>query len=402
MKSSPIFKILSIALLVAVILMFGIQGYRYVTDPFSTTLAYNSEAEETISVNGWLVRQEESLPDVSGTLYHHLQEGAKVGAGQTIATAYSSENALQVVAQLEEQELRLQQLQFAQQSYLDPDAALKLDSSITDSILALRRYLAQSDYSAADEAVSQLKGAILKSDHAYASLEEVQEEISQVQEQIRQLEGALSGANEVAAAHAGVYSAVCDGYESVLTLEFLEGLTPGKLNAVTAADGGSDVGKLIYGSTWYYAAVLPADQVEELEEGQSLSLRFAKGLSVDVPATVYSVSAEEDGQVALVLACNQYMAQTTLLRHQQAELILENYEGIRIPANALRLGEDDQPGVYCMMGVTARFKPVTVLYQNDGYVLVQPEDSATGTQILRPGDEVIITARQLSDGKIIG
>ena len=169
MKTSPIFKILSVAVLVAVVLMFGIQSYRYVTDPFTTTLAYNSQAEETIPVNGWLVRQEEILSDVPGTLYHYLEEGEKVGVGQTIATAYSSENALQTVAQLEEQELRLQQLQFALTSYLNPDAALKLDSSITEGILSLRGHLSQGDYASADEAVSQLKAAILKRSHTYSS-----------------------------------------------------------------------------------------------------------------------------------------------------------------------------------------------------------------------------------------
>ncbi|MBE6939910.1 MAG: hypothetical protein E7457_03735 [Ruminococcaceae bacterium] len=402
MKTSPIFKILSVAVLVAVVLMFGIQSYRYVTDPFTTTLAYNSQAEETIPVNGWLVRQEEILSDVPGTLYHYLEEGEKVGVGQTIATAYSSENALQTVAQLEEQELRLQQLQFALTSYLNPDAALKLDSSITEGILSLRGHLSQGDYASADEAVSQLKAAILKRSHTYSSAEEIQKDIASVQKQIKKLEGSLSGAKSITATRSGVYSAVCDGYETVLTPEFLEDLTPAKLENIRPQDGSGKVGKLIYGSTWYYAATVSARQAEELEKGQVVQLRFAKGLNTDVQATIQSISVGENGKVAVVLRCDHYMAQTTLLRHQQAELILEGHKGIRVPANALRLDEDKQPGVYCIVGVTARFKPVTVLHQGDGYVLVQPEKSAAGTRILRPGDEVIITATQLSDGKIVG
>ena len=36
--ATPIFKILSIVLLAAVVVYFVVQGYRYVTDPISTTL----------------------------------------------------------------------------------------------------------------------------------------------------------------------------------------------------------------------------------------------------------------------------------------------------------------------------------------------------------------------------
>ena len=41
-SSSAVFRALSIALLAAVVLYFGVQGCRYLTDPYSTTLAYRS------------------------------------------------------------------------------------------------------------------------------------------------------------------------------------------------------------------------------------------------------------------------------------------------------------------------------------------------------------------------
>ena len=58
-SSSAVFRALSIALLAAVVLYFGVQGCRYLTDPYSTTLAYRSSSEESISLTGWLVRDEE-------------------------------------------------------------------------------------------------------------------------------------------------------------------------------------------------------------------------------------------------------------------------------------------------------------------------------------------------------
>ena len=54
-----------------------------------------------------------------------------------------------------------------------------------------------------------------------------------------------------------------------------------------------------------------------------------------------------------------------------------------------------------MVGVKAVFKPVTVLYSGEGFVLVRPASSEK-KRIFRSGDEVIVTARDLYDGKVVG
>lgn len=118
-SSSAVFRALSIALLAAVVLYFGVQGYRYLTDPYSTTLAYRSSSEESISLTGWLVRDEEPLQGPSGTLQQMLREGEKSAAGETVVTVYSDAGALDTVNRIQEQELQLEQLQFALESYLD-------------------------------------------------------------------------------------------------------------------------------------------------------------------------------------------------------------------------------------------------------------------------------------------
>ena len=203
-SSSAVFRALSIALLAAVVLYFGVQGYRYLTDPYSTTLAYRSSSEESISLSGWLVRDEEPLQGPSGTLQQMLREGEKAAAGETVVTVYSDAGALDTVRRIQEQELQLAQLQFALESYLDSDAALKLDSSITDSILTLRGELADGDYSTASENISALKAAILKRSHSYSSSEEIQSGIDQVKSELSRLRASLSGAVSVRAERPGI------------------------------------------------------------------------------------------------------------------------------------------------------------------------------------------------------
>ena len=400
-RSSPLMKILPIAVLAAVLLYFAVQLYNYLSDPVSTTLVTEGQAEDTISLNGWLLRDEEVLPAQSGTLSRERQEGQRVGVGQVLATVYADDGALQTVSQIETLELQLQQLQFALTSYLDPDAALKLDTSITGDILALRQTLTGGDYTAADSDIAQLKAAVLKRDHPYTSQEEIETEIKAVEGQISSLKASLSGAATITAKAAGTYSAVCDGYETVLTTAFLEDVTPGKLARLQPAGTESNMGKLIYGDTWYYVVSLPEAQAAQLKALGTVTLRFAKGFDQNLRMQVVSVSAAENGQAAVTLSCRKYLAQTTLLRHQAADIILRTYTGLRVPSNALRVSSDGVTGVYCVDGVTAAFRPVTVLYQGQGYALVQPADGVGDTQTLRAGDEVIATAGELHEGKVI-
>ena len=399
-KTSPLMKILPIAVLAAVLVYFAVQLYNYLSDPVNTTLVTEGQAEDTIALNGWLLRDEEVLPAQSGTLSRVRQEGERVGVGQVLARIYANDGALQTVSQIETLELQLQQLQYALPSYLNPDAALKLDTSITGDILTLRQALTGGDYTAAEGDIAPLKAAVLKRDHPYASQEEIQTEIKSVEGQIKSLEASLSGTTVTARA-SGTYSAVCDGYETVLTKAFLEEVTPGKLARLRPVDEQSNMGKLIYGDTWYYVVTLPEEQASYLKSQGAVTLRFAKGFDQNIRMQVVAVSAPEDGQAAVTLSCRKYLAQTTLLRHQAADVILRTYEGLRVPSNALRVSEEGVTGVYCVDGSTAAFRPVTVLYQGQGYALVQPAEGVSDTRTLRVGDEVIATAGTLSDGKVI-
>lgn len=394
-------KILSYALLAAVLLYFLVQGLRYLSDPYSTTRVYTSTSEVTIDVSGWLVREEECFSTGSQTISHNRQEGERVGLGQTIATTYDSPGALETVEQIRAKELQLEQLEYALSSYLNPDAALKLDGSISDNILSLRRDLSGGDYTAVSEQLSQLKAAVVKRSRAYTSSKEIETEIAAVKSEIASLQSGLSGASDITAPRAGTYSAVCDGYETVLTPQSVKELSPSQLDSLSAVESSANVGKLIYSSTWYYAAAVTEEEAQRIVQQGSVSLRLSKGVTDSIDAEVYSVSPAEDGRCVVVLSCREYLAQTTALRHQTAQLVLRTYTGLRVPSVALRMNEKEQLGVYCAQGSRPIFKRVELVYQGDNYALVEVPAGVEGLYLLRPGDEVILTGVTLDGSEIL-
>lgn len=408
MKSTSLStKFITALLLLAVIAYFGVQGYRYVTDPETTAIVYRYRSEQAIAVRGYVVREEQVVDCAETLLELTHAEGERIGAGDTIATVYRSAEALRATQELEALRAQKEQLEYARSAANDTETALKLDSEIRDHILSVRAAYEAGSFSALDALSDRLKTTVLKREYAYNGSEELGARLEELNAQIREASAASGGTTRVTASVSGTYSAVADGYEGVLTPESLADMTPSGLAAVSPQSVSSTVGKIVSGSKWYFAASVSEADAARLRTGQRLTLRMASGVDFDLPVTLTRVSEAENGNCLVVTESDKYLAYVTLLREQNAEIVIDEYEGLRIPKNALRVNGDGVSGVYCLIGRTAYFKPVNIIYQGGEYCLVEPGriEAATESQksllTLRTNDEVIISAGELYNGKVV-
>ena len=408
---------------VGVLAYFGLQAANYFNDPLTTTLAYYSTVKRGLELSGYVVRNEAVLPNQDdGLLRLQRSEGERVGTGGVIARIYADENALAQQEQVDTLKDRMEQLQFAQEAVFGSEVSLKLDGQIMQSLLSLRSCLTADRLDEMDEYASSLRSLVLKRDYTYSGTdagtdsEALSEQIEELKNQINALETQAGSSTQwITAPSPGLYSAVVDGYETVLTPETLKQLTPSSLASIQPDSSViSNVGRLIFGDDWYYVATLQASDSTALKRNRSLSLQFAKNVNRELPVSLIHVSAPENGRVVAVFQGKNYLPDITLLRQQSAEVIWQTLNGIRVPKESLRVEErtvtdengikttKQETGVYCVVGLEARFKPVNVLYNGDGFVLVKPTADASEVKTLRLNDEVIVTAYQLFDGKVIG
>ena len=318
MKTTPIFKILSAAILLAVVFYFAVQGYHYFSDPINTTFVYASHEWDAIETEGYLVREEETFHSDMTTLHHALKEGEKVGKNQTLAIAFPDSGALNRVERLDALEMQAQQLSFALESFLDGDAALKLDDNIREDLTAFHQAIATGDYTRGEDERTALKTAILKRDYTYTSQEQIEFDLNAVEQKIKEEEALLNG-TDITAPKSGIFSAICDGYERVLTPALLGEVSPSFLTTLQPEAQRANVGKLIYGDTWYYVTVITQEQAQLLEDRTAISVQFAKGFTAPFAMSIKHISEPENGKCVLWLSTREYMAQTTLLRQQSAD-----------------------------------------------------------------------------------
>ncbi|MCI9578471.1 MAG: hypothetical protein HFF98_06455 [Oscillibacter sp.] len=419
-------KLLMAALFLGVAAYFGIQAFQYLDDPLGITLAYRYEVEQTLDLSGFVVREERVLPDEGGGLLRiQRSEGERVAAGGTVASVYADQASLDRQAEIENLESRVEQLQYAQDLALAAETTRKLDAQIAQNLLEYRRFLAADRLYDAEGTALELRALVLKRDYSDTGNGNIGLQLQELGAQLLNLRSQAEGSvRRITAPEAGLYSAEVDGFEAVLTPDMLEGLTPSALSSLTADPStASRTGKLVLGDEWYYAAVVSAEdgaslQQLQAESGGTLLLRFSKGVDRDLPVTLESLGVRENGRMVAVFRGTRYLRELTLLRQQRAQIVTGSTTGIRVPRECLRAERayldsdgrtvtEERTGIYCLVGREARFKPVEVVYSADGFVLVSPAPELDPSvdrdakRIIRAGEQVIVSARGLFDGKVL-
>ena len=383
----------------------GVYAWDSFTDPFTTTLTYSYTANDSLEADGWVVREEQLLPAQSGILDITRAEGEEVGRGQTVALVHQNSQALDVQAQMEELAMEIELLDYAMNQTDDVVSAARLDESILQSLASLRFASASGSYRQLDDDVMELKSQVLKRSYTYgegldsSQLSALRQSLIEEYRALRTQSSSVT--SRITAPAAGVFSSLADGYESLLTPQSI----------LTTAPSGT-AGKLITSDRWYFAAAVSEEEALRLSKESSVTARFSGSFSQDVPMTLEQVGEAVDGRAVVVLSSNRYLSQITLLRGQTVELIFGSSSGLRIPKAALRMvtqestdpetGETVQTnlvGVYTLVGGRAEFKPVEILTEESDFYVVSP--ATEGRAVLRAGDEVIVRATGLYDGKLL-
>lgn len=380
------------AALLAYLAFYAIQA---ADAPLRTAVAISDSLQDSARLRGIVVREEEVLYSVYNTVYISAREGLRISGGSTLAEAFDTGEDLQRavrIGQLTEQIARLESLV---QTVDSSDDMRLLDEAIEEDTAALRTAVARRDFYQAEELAARLSSRGIA---AFQDSGEIGRSIRACQEELTALQRQESGRSALITAPAsGLFSAAVDGWEDLGT-GGLKKLTVQELTALLQEQRSSPdfaLGKLVYGSKWYYVALMDRTAADRLYPGMSARLLFGRYYSEELVMTVESVSAMEDGQRAVLFSCDSNMTDVLSMRLQEAELIFSRESGLRIPRKSLHVDEEGNPCVYVQTGLQAEKKNVEVLYDYG-------EDYLVRGNTLRPGDQVIVSARGLYDGKVVG
>lgn len=357
-----------------------------------------------VNVQGFVVREESVIPADYDLVLSTKPEGAKVASGEEVALSLRSNEAWQRQEQIQALETQLAQLQEA----LDLQTQLTDSQSVTQAIgqsaAAYASRIAGGDLQAADAEGRDLKALVLRQVVGDESQSAIAHQISTLKTELASLKASANRDTvSIIAQSAGYYSAAADGYETVLTPDILSTVTVERFRELWESGGapvapGTNAGRLIHSSQWYYAVLAEPEVLEHMEEGDRLSVHLSDG-SRELEMTVLRISRGEE-QGLLVLTCREGMSEISSLRRLDASVIFHSYTGLRVPKEAVCYDEEaGSAGVYVLVNGKAKWKNVELLYDmGDAYVANLDQST---TDNLWPQDLILLETENLYDGKVV-
>lgn len=383
-RSDTLIKAIAVIVLIAIVSYFGVHIANSIINPLQTILAVNTNVTDSAEAEGYVIRQEKVLSG-SGVI-SPVANGKKVSSGGIVAVSYSSQEALERADSIMDLKERIEHLE----SVIYGRGA----GDINELLRKVSISLSGGDMSSLESDIFNAQYAITgkgSSSDPVTELEELKAELSK-------LESIQSGYTNIYAEASGLFSSSTDGFESVSPKD-LNNLTPDSLQKLFDKAGKQNCfGKLVYGSKWYYAAVMDSAQAEKLTAGKSARVVFSKNYTADLSMNVESIGKVKDGKCVVVFSSGYDLTGTSSLRELSASVVFSSQSGISVPVSAIHTDEDGTEYVYLLIGLQVkRVNVKTIMQYNESYALIA---AAEGTA-LHEGSEIIVRGKNLSDGAVV-
>lgn len=393
-----------------------------------TETAYRSKAYDIIESRALVVRDEEYLNSTSGgVLIYNVTDGDKVTADGVIATAYASEDDVNAIHQVEQLDEKINFLESLNASTATANIGLDtVNGQIDDRLTELIGMVNKRDFSHISAAEDNLLTSILRKQIITGEQGNINDKIAELKterDNIKASCGAPTG--KVKSGASGYFVSKVDGYEKLFDLGKLDEVTVSDVENAQPQDIDPEAytGKIIKNVNWYLLCPVSSTEATWLSHTTgSVSVRLPSVRDDSIPAKIVRVNTygSDDENALAILQCNYMSDSLSKLRQENVEIIVNEYEGLKLSKSALHddyityteYDEHDNgtkktekvQGVYVVYGAELLFKQVAIAYAGDDYIICNehPDKGVllNGTTVSLY-DKVVIEGGDLFDGKII-
>lgn len=397
-RTDRLTNFIAILLFAAFVIYAGAYAVRSLRNTTVTAEAVAAELRPGGVASGIVIREETVLTSSEKYIDITARNGAKVAAGAQLATAMRSEAGLDRANRIHALERDIARVTASLAELDSAEDLTSRDEALRSAVDGLTAAVARHELSGMDGDALNLRSLLFPGSAAGATkaeLRELERELKSLQDRAGEDTRVLS------ADSAGIFSTLVDGYEMFSPAE-LNDLTPARLSELLEHDPAipaNAYGKLVSSYRWYFAAVMNAEDAENLQAGRSATLNFGRYYGADIRASVISVSEPEDGNSAVVFRCDTALSDTLAMRCVSADVIFAEYSGIRVPAPALHTDpETGEEYVWCITATVLERKEVSVLYRDEDFAII---DRSAAASALRDGNTVVVSGEDLYEGKVM-
>jgi len=367
--------------------------------------AYHYEFEEEIPFDGVYMRDETLIYNSdSGVLSYECDDGSKVGKSTVIARRYRSEGDVTFRRRIESLKNQIAVLENAEKLIGTDNSQLDaISAQINEKHSKIISDIMSGDYDSAEKQQSGLLEAMCKREITLKDSMDYFDRKELLNNEISTLSARLLGdVRDITANGTGFFASKVDGYESDITFSSVDLMTKEKIEEVLAKPYKRNVstgvvGKLIQDYRWRVAAVLDTENLFNMNEGSTVTLRVGSSSQL-LEAKIISVEPCGENEAVYVFECDKLNSSVVTGRTAKFKIVVESYGGLRVSRSALRNNDKKEYGVYIVRGKSLVFKLVDIVYWGEDYVICEQNPDE---HYLMMYDEVVVEGKDLYDGKVI-
>lgn len=418
----PVRVIKSIA---ALLVCVGIVVYVYLqvmggfNQGIVTETALHVSLNETISTDSCIFRDETVVEsEEKGAIVTLVSEGERVSKGQLIANVYHDEKN----ATLQDDINRInRRLEILNNSSVDKQFVIsdlrQLDDEIDGVFADIYEDSSKGNLSSVISSSSELLVMLNKRDMIVESDFDYSHELERLEQEKLSLEGRInSAASPLYAAESGYFFGDVDGYEETFDISLVDNITLSDFDRLMSSQASeekvSGSAKIVNDFVWNLVCSMDAGKARTLNVGHNYTLSFPENGDYEMEMNLSRVVSETNSDTSLaVFRVNVLPKDFNYKRFQEAEIIIKGMEGISVPKKALRVINGVE-GVYILVGDVVRFRSIERIAEKGGYYVVKlksnaavfEEDNGDVVEVkpLSLYDSIIVSGKELFDGKIIG
>ncbi len=405
-------KVLAAVAAVIIVLFFAAEMYTLASKTYTTQTAYEQTVLDTVDAKMYVIRDETVLNTAStGVIVPLAENSERVSKGSTIAATFPSEAAA-------ENYVKIQSLQKRLEAYRKIDSQLKLanidieklNAEIDADFESMLKAAYDNDFSSLGDDKLSFSEKLSRKQISFGTDVNCSEKIAELQNEISTLNSGSAPSEIITAEESGYYVSKLDGFENVLTSKDIDSLTVEMLekayDAEKSDDNSSSLGKIIDGYNWYVATVIDATDAASFSKGKTVRLLFDESEEAPVTTYVHSVKTVDSSKALVVFRCNLMNEQLTSVRKVEGKIVVNEFKGLKVNRDAVRLDADGNSGVFVKRGNIVNFRSLNIIYSEDAFVIASKPDEESGIELshthLKLYDEVIISGKELEDGMVIG
>ena len=393
-----IILLLCVPAMYIVIQLFAVMGKSYVTQ---TAVKYT--LFDTITCMGALGMSESDVTyDGAGMVGYLVENSERVSEGNPVAIVFPSINEAQnsAFAAVIQQEIEV--LEKAQNfaAGADVETLLRQSYAATYDLLDV---LDKQDYTTLHKVKNEIQRCVNKMQMVVGKEENFAARIDALRAQ-HDTVAANAGGTVLNAPYSGYFVSGEDSAARLYTTQQLQDMTVAEFTQAvqnpSPQNPGTVAGKIIEDYKWRFFASVTMEESLKFQPGAKVHISFGDLSTDKIPATVVAITEDtESGYAKIELLCDYINENVVTQEHASAVISFQQYEGLRIDKRAERFVGDTR-GVYVRYGSVAYFRPISVVFENETYMLVseQYEKDINEVQMF---DEVILEGKNLENGKII-